>query len=158
MKSLHRPVWALLLLLLPLLALKCEKDDIVKANEFEVSVRVTGEHLDGLGAGIQVDSRLNVLNPSAGPSLSYSYSSGISQTYALGTFGIQDEVTLNAMFRNVTCSSSLQPANDSKLKVELLVNNLVVSVIELTPTSRGSSFSCSPYWLMTTVGKGDDWD
>ena len=52
-----------LALLLPLLALKCKKDDVVRANQFEVKVRVTGDNLAGLGAEIKAESRLNVLNP-----------------------------------------------------------------------------------------------
>ncbi|GAA4370518.1 hypothetical protein GCM10023185_45060 [Hymenobacter saemangeumensis] len=145
-------------LLLPLLALKCEKDDIVKANRFEITVRVTGTHLDGLGAEMHVSSVLNVLNPTTGPTLTYSYGSSVSQTYTLGTFGIQDQFTAVVAFRNVTCNSSLQPATDSRLRLEVLANGVLVNVVELAPGSRSGSFSCSPYWINTTVGNGDDWD
>jgi hypothetical protein len=157
MRLLHRLAW-LLLLALPLLSLKCEDEDIIKPPQFEVTIRVTGEHLDGLGAELSVSSTRNVLNPSAGPGLSYSYGTNISQTYALGTFGLQDRVEASVAFRNVTCSSTLRPASDSKLLVEVLANGLVVGRAELTPGSSGSSFVCSPYWLSTTVGEGDDWD
>lgn len=153
-----RSAWHLLLLLLPLLALKCKKDDIAKVNQFAVTVRATGEHLDGLGAEIQVDSRLNVLNPSAGPSLTHSYPTNVSQTYLLGTFGLQDDVTITVAFRNVTCTSTVRPASNSRLKIELLANGVAVNTLELTPAPRGGSFSCSPYWLDTTVGSGSDWD
>ena len=159
MKSYYRIISAFLLLLLPLLSLKCKEDDIVKANQFAVTVRVTGENLGGLGAEIQADSRLNVFNPKAGPSLKYSYGTAVSQTYELGTFGLQDDVTISALFRNVSCSSAVQPASNSKLKVELLIRGLVVNVIELTPASpKSSGFSCTPFWLVTTVSSGDDWD
>lgn len=47
---------------LSLLALKCKKDDVVRANQFEVKVRVTGDNLAGLGAKMKAKSRLNVLN------------------------------------------------------------------------------------------------
>ena len=154
-----RSLLSLLLLMLPLLALKCDKEEIINANRFDVKVRVTGDNFAGLGAEMKVNSRRNVLNPSPGPSLTYSYPASVNQTYDLGTFGIQDDVTLNASFTNVTCTSTVQPASNTKLKVELLVNGLVVNVVELTPNSRNSSgFSCSPYWLVTTVGSGDDWD
>jgi hypothetical protein len=44
------------------------------------------------------------------------------------------------------------------LLVEVLANGLVIGRAELTPAASGSSFTCSPYWLVTTVGEGDDWD
>lgn len=154
---LHRLAW-LLLLALPLLSLKCDDDNIIMPPQFEVTIRVTGEHLDGLGAELNVSSTRNLLNPSAGPTLTYSYDASISQTYTLGPFGLQDQVIASAAFRNVTCSSSLRPATDSKLLVEVLANGLVVGRAELTPSSSGGSFVCSPYWLVTTVGEGDDWD
>jgi hypothetical protein len=157
MKMLHRLAW-LLLLALPLLSLKCDDDDVIKPPPFEVTIRVTGEHIDGLGAEMSVISTRNVLNPSAGPTLSRPYSTSISQTYTLGTFGLQDRVEASVAFRNVTCSSALRPASDSKLLVEVLANGFVVGSAELTPGSSGGSFVCSPYWLSTTVGEGDDWD
>lgn len=67
MKTLHHSLWAFMLLVLPLLACKCDKEDIVKANQFEVKVRVTGENLAGLGAEIKVESRRNVVNPTPDP-------------------------------------------------------------------------------------------
>ena len=159
MKKTYRSLALLLVLLLPLLALKCNKDDIVRANQFEVKVRVTGDNLAGLGAEMKAESRLNVLNPKAGPSLRFSFATSASQTYDLGTFGIQDDVTISAAFANATCTGTVQPASNTKLKVELLVNGLVVNVLELSPASRNmSGFSCSPFWLITTVGSGDDWD
>ena len=83
----------------------------------------------------------------------------MSQTYDLGTFGIQDDVSISAAFANATCTSTVQPASNTKLKVELLVNRFVMNVIELSPASRNTSgFSGSPFWLITTVGSGDDWD
>ena len=144
---------------LPLLALKCKKDDVVRANQFEVKVRVTGDNLAGLGAEMKAESRLNVLNPIAGSSLRFSFTTSVSQTYDLGTFGIQDDVSISAAFANATCTSTVQPASNTKLKVELLVNRFVMNVIELSPASRNTSgFSGSPFWLITTVGSGDDWD
>jgi len=159
MKTYYRALSAFLLLLLPLVALKCKKEDIVNANQFDVKVRVTGENLTGLGAEIKVESRRNVVNPTAGPSLAHGYTVSVNQTYDLGTFGVQDDVTISAFFTNVTCSSSVQPASNSKLKVELLINGWVANTIELSPASRNmAGFSCSPFWLITTVGRGDDWD
>jgi hypothetical protein len=159
MKPYYRSIFAFLLLLLPLLGLKCEKDDIVKANQFDVKVRVTGDNFYGLGAEVKVDSRRNVLNPSPGPSLRETYPTSINHTYSLGTFGVQDDVTISALFANVTCSGTVQPVSNTKLKVELLVNGRVVNTIELSPASRNmTGFSCSPYWLITTAGSGDDWD
>lgn len=159
MKTYYRSLALLLVLLLPLLALKCKKDDIVKANQFDVKVRVTGDNFAGLGAEVKVESRLNVLNPKPGPSLSYSFPTSVNQTYDLGTFGIQDDVSISASFTNVTCTSTVQPVGNTKLKVELLVNGLAVNVIELSPASRNTTgFSCSPFWLITTVGSGNDWD
>lgn len=159
MKTLHRSLWAFLLLLLPLLAVKCKKDDLVKANQFDVKVRVVGSNFAGLGAEIKVESRRNVLNPTPGPSLMHSYPTSINQTYDLGTFGIQDDVTISALFTNVTCTSTVQPVSNTFLRVELLIGNRVVNVVELSPASRNmSGFSCSPFWLVTTVGSSDDWD
>ena len=157
MKMLHRLAW-LLLLALPLLSLKCDDEDVIKPPQFEVTIRVIGEHLDGLGAELSVISTRNILNPSAGPTLSHRYTTSISQTYALGSFGLQDRVEASVGFRNVTCSSVLRPDNDSKLLVEVLANGIIVGRAELTPGSSGASFVCSPYWLATTVGEGDDWD
>ncbi|MDO7874189.1 hypothetical protein Q5H93_05545 [Hymenobacter sp. ASUV-10] len=154
---LHRLAW-LLLLALPLLSLKCDDDDVIKPPQFEVTIRVTGTDLYGLGAELTVTSTRNILNPSAGPALTESFPTSISQTYPLGTFGLQDRVEASVAFRNVTCNSTLRPASNSKLLVEVLANGLVVGRAELTPTSSGSSFVCSPYWLSTTVGEGDDWD
>ena len=102
-----RSLLSLLLLMLPLLALKCDKEEIINANRFDVKVRVTGDSFAGLGAEMKVNSRRNVLNPSSGPSLTYSYPASVNQTYNLGTFGIQDDVTLNASFTNVTCTSTV---------------------------------------------------
>ena len=158
MRIYRRSAWTLLILLLPLLALKCKKDDIIKAKQFEVTVRVTGENLTGLGAEMQVNSRLDALNLSAGPSLTYAYATSVSQTYVLGTFELQDDVTAAVAFKNVTCSSALQPASNSKLKVELFANGLLVNVVELTPTSQGDSFACAPYWADTSASNSDDWD
>ncbi len=159
MNNYRRSLLGLLLLLLPLLALKCDKEEVVKANQFDVKVRVTGDNFAGLGAEMKVNSRRNVFNPTPGPSLSYSFPTSVNQTYDLGTFGIQDDVTISAAFTNVTCNSTVQPVSNTKLKVELLINGTVLNVVELTPNSRNSSgFSCSPYWLVTTVGSGDDWD
>ena len=158
MKTYHLTVWAFILLLLPLMAVECKKK-AVEANKFEVKVRVTGENLAGLGAEIKAESRRNVLNPITGPSLSHTYAAAVSQTYDLGTFGLQDDATISAFFTNVTCSSAVQPASNSRLKVELLINNRAVNTIELSPTSRNmTGFSCSPFWVITTVGSGDDWD
>jgi hypothetical protein len=158
MKNIHRKVWSWLLLMLPLLGVKCEKEDIVKATQFEVTVRVTGENLGGLGAEVRVSSVRNVLNPSAGPGLTYSYPINANVVYSLGTFGLQDQVTAEVAFHNVSCSGVVRPASDSKLKVEVLANGFVVNVVELTPATTGGSFICNPYWLNTTVGNGDDWD
>ncbi|WP_035561178.1 hypothetical protein [Hymenobacter sp. IS2118] len=159
MNNYRRSLLGLLLLLLPLLALKCDKEDVIKANQFDVKVRVTGDNLFGLGAEMKVESRRNVLNPKAGPSLSKAFSTSINQTYDLGTFGIQDDVTISALFRQVTCNSMVQPVANTKLKVELLVNGVVLNVVELTPASKNTSgFSCNPFWLATTIGSGDDWD
>lgn len=157
MKPYHLTVWAFMLLL-PLIAVECKKK-VVDANQFDVKVRVTGENLGGLGAEIKVESRRSIVNPTPGPSLSYTYATAVSQTYVLGTFGIQDDATISAFFTNVTCSGAVQPTSNSRLKVELLVNEKVVNVIELSPTSQSTrGFSCSPFWLITTVGSGDDWD
>lgn len=159
MKTYYRPLAWLLALLLPLLALKCKKEDVTKLNQFEVKVRVTGDNLGGLGAEVKAESRLNVLNPKTGPSLSYRFPTSVNQTYDLGTFGIQDDVTISASFANVTCTSTVQPVSNTKLKVELIANGLVVNTIELSPASRNTmGFSCSPFWLVTTIGSGDDWD
>ena len=150
-------IW-MLMLLLPLLAVKC-KEEVIKANQFDVKVRVVGSNLAGLGAEVKVESRRNVLNPTPGPSLAHNFPTSVNQTYDFGTFGIQDDITLSAFFTNLTCSSAVQPVSNSQLKVELLINNRVVNVVGLSPTSRNrSGFSCSPFWLITTVGSSDDWD
>ena len=147
-----------LLFMLPLLGLKCSKEEIVKANEFDITVRVTGEHLGGLGAEVKVTSIRNVLNPSAGPTLVQSYGPTISQTYSLGKFGIQDKVTAFASFTNVTCTSTVQPASDASLLVEVLANGVPVSRVVLKPGASGSNFTCSPYWTNSDESHGDDWD
>jgi hypothetical protein len=147
-----------LLLTLPLLGLKCSKEEIVKANEFDIALRVTGEHLGGLGAEVKVTSIRNVLNPSAGPTLVQSYGPTISQTYALGKFGLQDKVTVSASFTNVTCTSAVQPASDASLLVEVLANGVTVSRVVLKPGTSGGNFTCSPYWMNSDESHGDDWD
>ena len=158
MKIQLRFLIGVLLLVLPLLALKCSKEEVIKANEFDITVRVTGEHLDGLGAQMQVTSVRNVLNPSAGPTLTQNFGPTVSQTYALGKFGIQDQVKTSIYFTNVTCTSVVQPAANASLLVEVLANGLLVSQVRLKPGMSGGNFSCTPYWMDNDESKGDDWD
>ncbi|MCI1188931.1 hypothetical protein MON38_16025 [Hymenobacter sp. DH14] len=158
MKIHLRFIIGLLLLALPLLGLKCSKEEIIKATEFDITVRVTGEHLDGLGAEMKVTSVRNVLNPSAGPVLTQSFGPTVSQTYSLGKFGLQDQVTAFIYFTNVTCTSVVQPAANTSLLVEVLANGVLVSQVRLKPGTTGGNFTCTPYWTNSDESHGDDWD
>ena len=158
MKIHLRFIISFLLLVLPLLGLQCSKEKIAKANEFDITVRVTGENLGGLGAEVKVTSVRNVLNPSAGPTLAQSYGLTVSQTYSLGKFGIQDQITAFVNFTNVTCTSVVQPAANTSLLVEVLANGILVSQVRLKPGSTGGNFTCSPYWMNSDESDGDDWD
>ncbi|UYZ57420.1 hypothetical protein [Hymenobacter latericus] len=147
----------LVLLVLALLA-SCDDDPLKDKVKYTVALRVTGQNLAGLGAEMHYTSvRNTTTNPQPGPSGHYTYAVRADSTYNLGEFGWYDHLDAAIALRNVSCSSALQPAANSWLKLEMLVNGRVVDRVELNSASR-NTVTCAPYWLIGMGAEGDDWD
>lgn len=150
MKLIYPLRYLIMLLVLPLLLGSCSKDDEAApstAVQHKIQVRVTGENLSGLGAELHVKSTLNFINGPfvAGPGLHETYATSITRTYDLGTFGKEDIIEAQVMFRNVTKNGAVQPSATSRLKLELIADGVVKENTELNKSASGWKVQYNPY-------------
>lgn len=149
------------LLLLPLAACQDKLEELEDATRFEVTLRVKGENLTGLGAEMDYVSTRNTLTkPEVGPSGRYTYAVAVDTTYQLGEFGVYDDVLATIALRKATCDAATHPRPGSYLKLDMLVNGVVYDTETLSSTS-GTQVTCSPYWGIGVGPSADgdsDWD
>ncbi|WP_400191993.1 hypothetical protein [Hymenobacter sp. B81] len=147
------PRLPLLLCCLTLSLVGCD-DDALSPAETPVTLRVSGANLKQLGAELRYATTYQFqqrANP--GPTARVSFDSLASQTYDLGRLGPADRVVASIAFRRVTCSDTLLPAPNTVLRLELLINNVVVQQAELNAASR-PRIACAPYWQQTLSAEG----
>ncbi|GAB2958425.1 hypothetical protein GCM10027048_26740 [Hymenobacter coalescens] len=157
--------YSLVLVALTVLLTSCKKDPLKGKLRYKIELRVKGENLGGLGAGMEYSS---VLNPNTnlrpGPSGQDTYALLADSTYSLGEFGWYDVVDAKIFMRNVTCNNATRPGPNSWLRMEMLVNGLVIDRVELNSDSPRSMNCASPPYAMPYLGvavlasSGSDWD
>ena len=157
MKLLFR--FSLLLLLLAGLT-ACKKDDPLKGKlRYKVALHVTGENLGGLGAGMEYSSvRSTLTDPHPGPSGRDAYAVRVDSTYSLGEFGWYDTIEASIFMRNVNCNAATHPGPGSWLKLEMLVNGVVIDRAELNSASTRNLSCAAPYLVLALASGGSDWD
>ena len=157
MKTITSLRYLLFIFLLPLLS--CGDDDKpnpAPATPHVVSVRVFGSDLSGLGAELQITSKLvSGGQTQEGPDVSDKYSDAIDKTYSVGTFSNSDVVTVNIAFKNVTRTSTTRPSLTSGLAATILVDGRPQAPIVLDTKGIGSGVRYEPYLAGTTAVQMD---
>lgn len=155
----------LLLLTFSVLLMSCDDDDPLKGKlRYEVTLRVTGENLTGLGAGMEYATVRNTLtNPHPGPSGQGAYATRVDTTYKLGEYGAYDLLEVKLFMRNLNCQNAAAQLGPNRwLKAEIRANGLLVDKLELNQTTVGQA-SCNslipyPVLLVGVGGAGGGWD
>lgn len=146
-----------------LTATSCQ-DEVEKLNDtvqFKVELRVKGEKLQGLGAGMEYTTTrdTNTATPKTEPTVRYTYATAVDTTYQLGDYSLYDNLAATISMNQVTCATTPKPSIGSYLRLDILVNGKVYETKMLGGAALPPSV-CSPYWLilMGPAASGDDWD
>lgn len=140
------------------------QDEVEKLNDtvqFKVALRVKGEKLQGLGAGMEYTTTrdTNTASPKTEPTVRYAYPVAVDTTYQLGDYSLYDNLAATISLNQVTCATTPKPGIGSYLRLDILVNGKVYETKMLGGAALPPSI-CSPYWLilMGPAASGDDWD
>jgi hypothetical protein len=140
------------------------QDEVEKLNDavqFKVALRVKGENLQGLGAGMEYTTTrdINTTSPKTEPTVRYTYATAVDTTYQLGDYSPYDDLAATISMNRVTCATTPKPGPGSYLRLDILVNNKVYETKTLGGTAPAPTV-CSPFWLilMGPAASGDDWD
>ncbi|RSK42533.1 hypothetical protein [Hymenobacter perfusus] len=140
------------------------QDEVEKLNDtvqFKVALRVKGEKLQGLGAGMEYTTirDTNTASPKTEPTVRYTYSAAVDTTYQLGDYALYDNLAATISMNQVTCATMPKPSIGSYLRLDILVNGKLYETKMLGGAALPPSV-CSPYWLilMGPAASGDDWD
>lgn len=146
-----------------LTATSCQ-DEVEKINDtvqFKVALRVKGEKLQGLGAGMEYTTTrdTNTSSPKTEPTVRYTYPVAVDTTYQLGDYSLYDNLAATISMNKVTCTTTPKPGSGSYLRLDILVNGKVYETQTLGGTAPQPSV-CAPFWLilMGPAASGDDWD
>lgn len=148
-------------LLLAVAGCQDEVENLNDAVQFKVALRVKGEQLQGLGAGMEYTTtrNTNTANPQTEPTVQYTYPAAVDTTYQLGDYSLYDDLAATISMNRVTCATMPKPGPESYLRLDILVNDEVYETKTLGGTSPAPTV-CAPYWLilMGPAAGGDDWD
>ncbi|RSK36075.1 hypothetical protein [Hymenobacter metallilatus] len=139
------------------------QDEVEKLNDtvqFKVALRVKGEKLQGLGAGMEYTTTRNTnTNPTTEPTVRYTYPVAVDTTYQLGNYSLYDDLAATISMNKVSCTTTPKPGPGSYLRLDILVNDKVYETKTLGGTAPQPSV-CTPFWLilMGPGASGDDWD
>ncbi|MBT9393928.1 hypothetical protein KLP40_12210 [Hymenobacter sp. NST-14] len=140
------------------------QDEVEKLNDtvqFKVALRVKGEKLPGLGAGMEYTTTrdTNTPSPQTEPTVRYTYAAAVDTTYELGDYSLYDNLAATISMNKVACATLPKPGSGSYLRLDILVNGKVYETKTLGGAAPAPTV-CSPFWLilMGPAASGDDWD
>ncbi|AHJ95410.1 hypothetical protein [Hymenobacter swuensis] len=122
-----------------------------------LKARVTGRDLGGLQAAFQIEEVRDYYTQGARKRLlTEHFSSSISNTYDLGTYGPADKVEATVGFTNVMASSGPAIGASTSLKLELMADGKVIASAELNQAKRGANVYFGPHLTGYTAIETDN--
>ncbi|GAA4393610.1 hypothetical protein [Hymenobacter koreensis] len=116
-------------------------------KSYAVSLRVTGQNLQGLGADISYATAKNhIRGPyGAGPTGTEAFAATASKTFDLGRLGPEDLVEGYVNFRNVRATTTPRPPATAVLKMEIIVDGRVHSTGQITGAGPAPGSGYNPH-------------